>query len=441
MSKRQILYIVLSFILTTLLLLVIAVAVVLLQKPKVQIVWTQAQQQAVEQKRKKGKWEGKEAVAIKHVQALQVPKPEAEDDDKKRKRRDEPPEMTSLGELAQGGFFEQTFQTQALPALGWEARYLRDAYYFVSYERSDGLVNVGPVWLVDVGSGKVMPKNAMAQAALFPSEAKPADHFERERQVVGAVSNHTFPSGINLGGVMLIHFSRLQKQSAAPQDAPKDAPKDAAPKEAPKPQDSLIGWTILHDYGDTYRAYFQWIEGGEPTYADFEFDYANKRLRARNLQASNLMGLGQSFEATERVGIMPSSYNPDATEAADRWTGNFRKACATTEYKAQCKATDQLLQDKAMIAAVEWLLTFKAESIEEFNLCKQPQEGAPPRCSFAPTQLGENLYSIKYNYDLKSTGKGEIAWEIDLKKGVIIPRNPLAELAFRAVHTRTGLNL
>jgi hypothetical protein len=127
MSKRQILYIVLSFILTTLLLLVIAVAVVLLQKPKVQIVWTQAQQQAVEQTRKKGKWEGKEAAAIKHVQALQVPKPEAEDDDKKRKRRDEPPELTSLGELAQGGFFEQTFQTQALSAVGWEARYLRDA--------------------------------------------------------------------------------------------------------------------------------------------------------------------------------------------------------------------------------------------------------------------------------------------------------------------------
>lgn len=419
MTRRQILYIILSFIITTLLLLTVAVILILSQKKDVQIVWADVEEQKVEKTRKKGKWEEREKDAIALVRKLQVEDP-ASRADKKRRRRGEEPEQVSLGDLAARNYFEETFQLKELEPLGWRARYLRDSYYFVSYHRSDGLVTVGPSWLVDLKAKKVLPKNAMALGVVHPEDLAAKEYFERERQVIGAVSNHNFESGINLGGVMLIHFSKQRKKAEG---------------------DKLIGWTVVHDYGDNYRAYFQWIEGGEPSYADFEFDYAKKRLRGRNLLASNFMNLGRDFEPTERVGITPSSYNPEAAKARDRWTGPFRKACATPKYRTQCAATDKLLQDKAMIAAVEWLLTVKADSIEEFNACKKSVNGAVPNCSWAPEEVEEGVYRIKYNYDLKSTGKGEIAWEIDLKKDQITPNNELAELAFRAVHSRKGLDL
>jgi predicted RNA binding protein YcfA (HicA-like mRNA interferase family) len=419
MTRRQILYIILSFIITTLLLLTVAVILILSQKKDVQVVWADVEEQKVEKKRKKGKWEDRDKEAIALVRKLKVVDP-ASRADKKRRRRGEEPEQISLGDLAARDYFEDTFKIKELEPLGWRARYLRGSYYFVSHHRSDGLVTVGPTWLVDLKTKKVLAKNAMALGVMRPEEPAAQEYFERERQVIGAVSNHNFESGINLGGVMLIHFSRQRKKAE---------------------DDKLIGWTVVHDYGDNYRAYFQWIEDGEPSYADFEFDYAKKRLRGRNLLASNFMNMGRDFEPTERVGINPSNYNPEATRPRDRWTGPFRKACATAKYRTQCAATDKLLQDKAMIAAVEWLLTVKADSIQEFNACKKSVNGAAPPCSWAPEPLEDGVYRIKYNYDLKSTGKGEIAWEIDLKKDQITPHNDLAELAFRAVHSRKGLGL
>ncbi len=417
MSRRQILYIILSFIITTLLLLVVALVLVLSQKKDVQIVWAEVEEQKVETKRKKGKWEDKGKQAILMVRQVQVPDPMATE---KKRRRDEEPEMATVGKLAAKEYFEKTFKMSGLEAQGWRARYLRDAYYFVSYQRSDGLINVGPTWLVDLKSKKVLPKNAMALSLSETSSESVKDFFEREKQVIGAVANHAFESKINLGGVMLIHFSKFKKRTE---------------------EDRIVGWTVVHDYGDNYRAYFQWVENGEPTYADFEFDYAKKRLRSRNLQAANFMNMGRDFVASERVGITPSNYNADATAARERWLGRFRKACANRKFSAQCRATDRLLQDRAMIEAVEWLLTVKADSVEEFNDCKTSKDGGPPSCSWQPELLEDDVYSIKYNYDLKSTGKGSIAWEINLKKNVIIPRNDLAEMAFRAVHSRTGLEL
>jgi hypothetical protein len=417
MTRRQLLYIILSFIITTLLLLIVAAVLVISQKKDVQIVWAEVEEKKVETKRQKGRWEEREREAIALVRKLRVTDPEA---DKKKRKRGEEPEQVALGDLAAREYFEKNYGMQSLEPIGWRARYLKDSYYCVSYHRSDGLVMVGPTWLVDLKVEKVVAKNAMALGVLEPEAAASKDYFERERQVIGAVANHNFESGVNLGGVMLIHFSKGKEKGK---------------------EDQLTGWTVVHDYGDNYRAYFQWVEGGEPSYADFEFDYAQKRLRARNLLAANFMNLGRSFEPTERVGIMPSSYNPDAERDQDRWVGDFRKACAAVENRARCKATDRLLQDRAMIEAVEWLLTFEADSVEEFNACKKPVNDNKPRCAWSSDELEEGVFSIKYLYDLKPSVKGEIAWEIDLKKNLITPRNDLAELAFRAVHPRKGLNL
>lgn len=417
MSKRQILYIVLSFVLTALALMIVAVVVVVLQKPKVNVVWAEAAQNTAQEGRTLGKWEGKEARAIQLVQKLSVPEPP---NPNKPRRRKEELATTTVQALADAKHFSKTFKLDKFSPQGWKARYLKDSYYYVSHQHQDGLINVGPTWLVDIKKGTALPKNSMALSVHEPQ--KPVkDFFEKERRVIGAVANHTFESGINLGGVMLIYFSQRKEV---------------------KEGDQITGWTVVHDYDDNYRAYFQWIEDGEPTYADFEFDYAKKRLRARNLLANNFMTRGRDFGSQERVGILPSNYNPEATRPRDRWTGPFRKACTTSQYRAQCKATDKLLQDKAMIAAVEWLLTIKAPSVGSFNACKKAAgDGNPPKCSWRPEALSDTTYSIQYLYDLGPSNQGSIHWEIDLKKNQITPRNKLAEMAFRTVHSRTGLGL
>ena len=92
------------------------------------------------------------------------------------------------------------------------AFFLKKSYYFVSYQRADGLVNLGPTWLVDVKKRKTLPKNAMARAAMNPQQINPKGYFERERQIIGSIANHSFPSGVKLGGIMLIHFATLESQ-------------------------------------------------------------------------------------------------------------------------------------------------------------------------------------------------------------------------------------
>ncbi len=418
MTRREILYLILSFIVTILLLLVVVAALILSQKPDVQIVWKQNQTetQAAAEKQK-GKWEDKEKVAIALVKNFQVPAPPPKDAPKGRPRKEEP-ELITLKELAESSFFEDTFQLGGMKREGWQARYLKDAYYFVTWRYRDGLVGTGPTWLVDVKNKKVMPKDALAAAALNPAQAK--EQAKIEQQVISSITNHTFESGLNLGGVMLIHFANiLEKQK----------------------DDSILGWTVVHEYDDIYRAYFQWLDNGEPTYAEFEFDYGDKALRGRNLQAANLMQLGQSYEKTERVQILPTTYNPDADRPADRWTGASRAACAKPDNKDRCDALASILQDRELVSALEWLLTAAVDSPEQLEQCKESRA-----CSWKPEKLESGGYRIHYVYNLDPKAdpakEQTVTWDIDLKAKPprITPQGRLSEMAYRAVHTRASLS-
>jgi hypothetical protein len=411
MTKRQILYAVLGFIATMILIMIAGVAVLLLTKPEAKIIWTDAQKKEAQKAvAKKGKWEGKEKVAISKVAAVKVDAPPTEEDKKKRRKPEEVPKI-SLAQLAEAGWFEETFKTENLEAAGWQASWAKDAWYFVSYNRKDGLVNVGPTWLVNLKTGRILPKNAMARAGMAPGAADASDHFDRERQVIGSIANHNFESGVTLGGVMLIHFSELERSSDS---------------------DRIVGWTIVHDYGDAYRAYFQWIEDGEATYADFEFDYSKKALRSRNLQAANLMNIGGDFEPTERVSIMPASYNPEAPIASDRWLGKSRKACKSRGNAARCRALAKVLQDQALIESVEWLLTTRAGDASKFSSCKTDR-----RCKWTPRVKKAGVFEVEYSYELGGDEKGgKATWLIDVKKNQITPQDELAEMAFLAVHPR-----
>ncbi len=413
MNKRQILYLVLSFVVTMVVLLGVALTVLLLDKPQVKVVWTKGTEPAKAAKKvKRGKWEGKEKQAIKMVMDLEVLAPLTEEDKKKRRKKNEEPEKIAMAKLVKDGFFEQKFGLADFEGVGWRAFFLKQSYYFVSYQRADGLVNMGPTWLVDVKKRKILPKNAMARAAMNPQQINPKGHFERERQIIGSIANHSFPSGVKLGGIMLIHFATLESQIE---------------------DDRIVGWTIVHDYGNNYRAYFQWIENGEATYADFEYDFSKRALRGRNLQAANFMNLGRDFEISSenKVAILPKSYDSKAERLKDRWTGPAKKQCRSKDHRRQCNAMATVLQDAAQIEAVEWLLTVLAEDPQAFEACQNAR-----RCKWFATTDDDNLFKIEYLYDLDMKGEEKVAWEVDLKKRQIIPKNKISEMAFLAVHPK-----
>lgn len=416
MTRRQILYMVLSFGFTFLFVLILIVLVLIFDKPQVEIVWQEnAATNAVAKKHKLGKWEGKGKTAIRLVKKTQVPKPK--DPEAKPAKADDVTEI-SLGQLMADKFIATNFKTHDLD--GWRARFLKKSYYFVSYRYRDELVDVGPAWLVDVKHKTVIPKNAMAKAAMKPGSLNTKQYFERSQQVVRSIAAHTFPSGINLGGIMLIHFSRLKAQ---------------------KEGDKILGWTVVHHYGDIYRAFFQWIEHGETTYAEFEFDYKKRALRGQNLQAANLMQEGAAFEeGTSSVSILPKTYNPGAEKRADRWTGATRKACASPKNRDKCNALATILQDHELIEAMQWLLAARANTAQEFEDCKLDR-----KCMWRPSKKEKGIYQIEYMYDLgKTPGVSEekrVAWEVDVKKKKIVPLAKLSDMAFRAVHPRSDLNL
>ncbi|MEL6180813.1 MAG: hypothetical protein AAFS10_17760 [Myxococcota bacterium] len=410
----------------------------LLQKPEIKYLPEQkAASTQVDEKKKKGKWEDKEDNAIALVLETMIPNPAAKKP-RPKKRYGPPPEelpaKITLKELVDRKFFEKTFKLDKLGHVGWEARFLKRSYYFVTYAHRDELVNVGPTWLVDVKRNRVIAKNAMAEAAMNPSKTDAQEFFEHEQQVVSAISNHRFQTGgISLGGSMLIYFSKLaEKTSMTDKDT----------------EDKILGWTIAHHYGDIYQAYFQWTESGESTYAEFEFNYAEKALRSKNLQAANLMQFGQDFEATERVSILPLSYNPDATRASDRWTGSARRACTSPTHRTRCRVMAKIYQNRELIEAVEWLLTSTAKTAADFESCKKNRH-----CCWKASEADDGTYRVVYGYDLDAEpskpagacsaadGKTTVSWFVNPKSNAIVPENSLSDMAYRAVRPRSQISL
>jgi len=416
MSKRQILYVVLSFAVTLILVLAMVAVIIITDKPQVEIVWQKGQQaeQAAEN-RKKGKWEDKEKDAIRLVRKLEVPAPP----DKDNPRRKDDESTISINDLSRKGFFEETFNLTGHEKIGWTAKYLKDSYYFVSYRYKDELVYTGPTWLVDVKKQVVMPKDAMALATLSPGSAEAREYNKVEQQVISSIINHTFPGGINLGGIMLIHFAELPSK---------------------RDTDHILGWTVVHEYDDIYTAFFQWVDDGEITYAEFEFDLGEKALRGKNLQAANIMQIGRDFEQTSPVKILPTTYNPDASNPASRWTGASRKACSNPQYKDQCNALATILQDRELVTALEWLLTASVDDPEKFEACKEDR-----RCRWKPERLDEGKYRIHYEYNLDANADAKkaqtVTWDVNLKakNNQIVPQTKLSDMAYRAVHPHTNL--
>ncbi|OIP31007.1 MAG: hypothetical protein AUK47_23450 [Deltaproteobacteria bacterium CG2_30_63_29] len=329
--------------------------------------------------------------------------------------------------LVEKNYLEDRFKMSFLERGSWRSMQLEtdmgdvvndDPYYEVYLEYHDEDVIVGPVWVANVQTGDVVPRNEFAEIfELDPDNAANAEDFlSRPARVVKAITNHQFPSGIELGGVLLRHFVNRPKEG-------RDLDRDR-----------IIGWTVSHEFRDAYNAYFQWIEGGKNHVARFRFDWKSQRLEPRGLVAIDLMAEGEALEKANPVSIWPQTYdnNPNIPREA-RWLGDTAKGCKTKEIQPICNAFAMVLEQQDFIEAVQWLLTENEQTAEKFIGCRDRGE-----CRWFPEAESETADIIKIQYIYVIGGQIEtIKFEVDPANEKIIPVNDISRWAFWSVTPRT----
>ncbi len=369
--------------------------------------------------------QGQAAVELVKVKKAVVPVQAAEDDKKKAKKKDEdvPTERVPVATLLEReDFIKNTLKLGNREKLGWQVQWWGETdygewFYLVTYAFKDAHIIVGPSWLVDLKQAKVVPKNVLARVAMDPTKSVEDDYYDKHKQVVSALASHRFESGLTLSGALLMHFENREESAEG---------------------DSILGWTIAHDRGTLFKAYFQWVEAGEPTYAEFEFDYQAKALKASNLQAADVMRIGEDFAKTERADIMPESYDPSA-KPGKNWTGGAKKACASRKLRDQCKSMATMFGQREIVEALEWLLTAQASNSEAFKECKASRQC---KWSSKPKDDSDDVYVVSYIYNLKDEESSKesveksVAWEVALKSEKITPLDRISQAAWLAIHPR-----
>jgi hypothetical protein len=437
MDTRLILQITLGVLLALILVVGGLITYELTRDASTQVVERVVEKEA-DEKEKENPWasEANRKAAIKLVKRQTVEgMPEEEGDE------EEATEATTVADILDDAKFvkEKLKITSAKPS-GWEATWWGETkygpqYYLVRYAFEDANIRIGPAWLVDLKGQKVVPKNVLARVAQTPKKGVESDYYDKAQQVVAAITNHRFESGVNLGGALLLYF----KERAESSD-----------------EDTILGWTIDHDRGNKFDAYFQWVEEGSPTYAEFKFDYDRKALRAINLQAADIMRAGEEFDQKNPVDIMPQEFDSKKKRFVDG-------ACKKMPRHPGCRSLVHVLSNDALIESLEWMLTAQAKTREEFEVCK-----SKGNCRFMPQKKDKSVYRILYVYNLEKKDKFDrrhvdeewackhslkagdkkksddwafkgncMAWDIDVKSGEITPVDQTSTLAYRAIHPRS----
>lgn len=372
-------------------------------------------QEGGEQAEKRNPWADQGDAAIQLVKSLKVTPPLNPEEAKKRaKKSDDEEEMIIVGKLLEDeSFIKDRLKITGEP-VGWtvqwwgETRY-GPSFYLVRYELKDETIELGPEWLVDLKERKIVAKNLPALVTENPAKGMESEYYDKKQQIVSAIANHRFDNGMSLAGALLLYFEQRSDEASE--------------------NDTIVGWTIDHETGNLFKAYFQWVEKEEPTYAEFEFDYDKKALKPVNLQAANIMRVGEAFDR-QRVSIMPAQYDPSARRASKRWKGAARKACAKRAARARCKALATILDQGEVVESLEWLLTARAAAPEDFEKCKEERQ-----CSWLPESKGEGVYNVKYRYNLGSR-EGNVSWDVRLKDGEITPTDRISKLAYSVIRPR-----
>ena len=379
---------------------------------------------------------GREADAIDIIQRYEVWNPEYIEALKTKKLGDwaaqDKPQKVTIASLVEANFLETQLHMEDILKRGeWRALHLDtdsgseqtpDPQYEVYLDYRDGEVVVGPVWIVDLSTKVVVPRNNMA--SIFDRNPVNYDQIEEEMKrsasVVRAITSHRFESGIDLGGVFLLHFL---KQTQEPKHA----------------NDEIIGWTVMHELDDEYSAYFQWKELNETRVAKFKFNWETKSLTPVGLLAVDLMALGNNMDSVAPVNIYPNDYtNNLGIPRNERWARGH--ACRNRDYKDLCTAFVKVLEQQEFINALAWLLTNgEPDATRRVNLCKEQR-----KCGWVPKIAPDednpdkrsDLIKVEYNYELNQRTH-QLSFLVDSKNETITPLDKLSQWAYWSVSPRT----
>lgn len=367
--------------------------------------------------------------AIEIVKSLKVLSPEYVDAYAKAKADGKPTAgiartFTTIEELVNQKLLQTKYNMSFLKEPEWRALHLdtdtgdkqiADPQYEVYLDYKDESVVVGPVWIVDVTTKRVIPRNDIA--AVFDRDTynyqKIDEDFQRGENVIKAIVSHKFDNGIDLGGVFLLHFlERINKKGHE--------------------NDSIIGWTVMHEFKDDYSAYFQWIEKDEIQVAKFKFNWKSKSLTPKGMLAIDLIDIGDNMKTIRSADIYPTSYKNDLNIPRNaRWSNVCKNP--PQDSKAFCNAFSKVLEQQEFITALNWLLTNgKDDGARAIDVCKKNK-----KCNWdiQPTD-NDNIFKISYIYDLNGRSN-EIRFLVDSEQETITPDDKISKWAYWSVMPRS----
>ncbi len=340
------------------------------------------------------------------------------------------PTYQTIEELVNNKLLQTHFNMSYLKDCEWRALHLdtdtgekqiADPQYEVYLSYKDESVVVGPVWIVDVTTKYLLPRNDLAAVFMRDTDnyQKVSEAMKRADSVVKAIVSHKFDNGIDLGGVFLLHFlERINKTGHE--------------------NDRIIGWTVMHEFKDDYSAYFQWVEKDEVQVAKFKFNWKSKSLTPKGMLAIDLMDIGDNMKTIRSADIYPTSYKNNLNIPRNaRWNNICNKPPAG--YKAFCNAFSTVLEQQEFITALNWLLTNgKEDGARAIDNCKKPpKEGGEPKCRWRSDPTNDpNVFNIGYLYYLNGRDY-TINFLVDAEKETIKPIDKLSQWAYWSVAPRT----
>ncbi|MBQ9816568.1 MAG: hypothetical protein IJM59_03745 [Proteobacteria bacterium] len=381
------------------------------------------------------KFAGREKDAIEIVQNYNVWKPEYIDalieHKTSGKEVDVAAGKVTIQSLVESQFLENRFNMHFLQRGEWRAIHLDtdtgdiqipDPQYEVYLDYKDESAVVGPVWIVDLETKAVVPRNDMA--SIFDRDlynyAQIDDNLKRPERVVHAITSHKFDVGIDLGGILLLHFLNRMSQ----------------PEHI---DDEIIGWTVMNEFQDDFIAYFQWRELGEVKVAKFKFNWENKSLQPKGLYAFDLMAEGETHSPVKAVDIFPNDYtNNLGIPRTERWTRAHK--CRSRDYRDLCTAFVKVLEQQEFINAMSWMLTNgEPDASRRVSRCKEDK-----KCGWIPKTAGKDLnpqdkpelIEVSYKYELNERSH-TVRFLVDSSKETITPLDKISKWAYFSVTPRT----
>jgi hypothetical protein len=298
------------------------------------------------------------------------------------------------------------FDELSLAAPEWVARRIEStSVYEVLLRFTWNGLAFGPRWLVQMdpegmrpeGSDGLLATNALARVLETPDATAQWRYFNRSDEVLTALTEHRFESGLRLASSLVVYFAN---------------------RETSESRVEVLGWAVIPESIDpngelVYRAYFVWREGDRIEDAVWQVSYQGgvPSFRPRDRRAEEIMGVAAGTDPETLIDIRPMTMRDDVPPAQES------EPCR--------RALRHLLADVRIVESVGAVLAIRAQNValeyRNWNVNAVPD--APSRCT------------VEYLYNEASEARS-VAWQVDHTNGDRYAVSDVARIAEQTVRMR-----